>query len=431
MAVLAIAATVLAFNGAQRIPDWLLSGTAYYDVWFDGDSPRHLLHMTDRLSDQRDRSFMHPLFSYSYYVVLAIRSALLVSPYTAARIFMALGAGLWVSLLFLMFRRMGCRQLDAGLLALAGMVSAASLFWFSVMESWGFGSITTVVAFLTALASERRDLPVRRYLLANVATLSVSVTNWSAGLLLTFLRFSWRRAVWIALSAFGTVALICTVNPLIFPTFKLTFPQYAHEYVFQPESGGALHILSAFLYHGMVMPLFRVVSGWDHPGVVRMTVQQMLPGSASVWGIAGVVCWTLLLALGAWTACRLKALRRFRLLVGFFLTAELILHLVYGAEEVFLYSLHWLPALLVVVACSALTRWRYLTRGLLAVLVVCAAVNNWRQFNNAVLFANNPEAVHDRLGPKPPAPVDSGRSSRKRRPTPRAVPSAHASSLIR
>ncbi len=397
MGLLGLAVFVFVVNVAQRIPDWLLAGRDYFDVWFDGDSPRYLMHMTDRHSDVRDRSFMHPLLSYAYFPVLAVRMLFHMEPYAAVRVFLGLVGTAWVMAMYALLRLMTLQRLDATLLVLLGAVSASAMFWFTVPESWALGSLSIVLALIVVPISQHRRLSVRWYILTSALTVAISVTNWMLGIIIAFVKFAWRRALWVTLAAFGAIAFVCVVNAFIFPTFKIAFPEYAHEYIFQAEGGGIFHVFTAFVWHPIIAPAFRVMSGWDHPNVLCMTFQQMVPGSAGGWGAVAVVLWTGLLGLGVWAAANISAHPMLRRVVGWMLLGQFMLHTIYGAEEVFLYSMHWLPCLLVVVGCVMLTRLRSFALVLTVALILCAGVNNIRQLNSAILFAGNEDAIRGRF----------------------------------
>ena len=403
---LAAVVVIIAFNGQQRMPDWLVSDGTYYDVWFDGDCPRVVQQAVNRLSDPRDRTIMHPLYSLMAFPLTGLLSAaLVIKPLTALRLAISLAAGLWTGLLFLLFRLIGCRRFDAVLFTVLGAVSASAMFWFSVPESWVFSSVTVLVPLLLLVVAERRTIPVRWYILMSAATLSMTLSNWMLGLFIAFEKFNWRRALWISLSAFGAVAMLCGVSALVFPTYKIAFPEYAHEYIFQQESGGPLHVLISFFLHTLVMPMFQIVSGWDHPGVLRMTTQVMPAGSATLWGGVAVALWVALLGFGflsAWAIKRHPAL--LRMMVAWLLW-QISLHLIYGGQETFLYSLHWLPCLLAFAAYGSLTRLRRPVLVVTAALILCAGINNRWQFNNAVAFVQHRELVHGDFSSILPAPT--------------------------
>ena len=160
--------------------------------------------------------------------------------------------------------------------------------------------------------------------------------------------------------------------------------------MFQPTSGGPLQITTAFVFHPMLMPSIVEVKHRKRPGRFRMSVQHSAPGSATPWGRAGAWMWAALLGLGMWSAR--TAARRHRALMrtlALTLLGQFALHQVYGAEETFLYSLHWLPLLIVVAACSTLTRARALALALAGALLVCAAVNNTHQLAGAVAYSRD------------------------------------------
>jgi hypothetical protein len=388
---------LLIWGQAQRLPDWFLAGEDYFDVWFDGDSPRYMMHMADRLSDTRDRSFMHPLLSYAFFPVFIVHWLTGLPMYAAVRVVLGLVAGAWVSACYYLLRLIRHTQLDAFLLTLLGGVSASGLLWFVLPESWALGSVTLLLAMIIVAVAEYRPLRTRWYILTSALTMAISVTNWMLGMFIAFATFAWRRALWITLSAFGSVGLLCVINMFIFPTFKIGFPEYAHEYIFQASSGGALHILNSFFYHTIIAPAFRVVEGFDHPHVLAMTFQQMAPGSASLWGLLGCALWTALLGLGIAAQRRVQGFTTLRQIVWAMLLGQLTLHTIYGGGEVFLYSMHWLPFLLIVVGWSCFAKPRGLVRALLVALILCAAINNLQQLDNAMLFVNSEDAIRGRL----------------------------------
>jgi len=156
----------------------------------------------------------------------------------------------------------------------------------------------------------------------------------------------------------------------------------ASRFLVSPRSGGSAAITRSFVWHSMVMPAVDVVDTKKQP--LRMVTQPSPPGSGTPWGRAAVWLWSALLGLGVWAAwARRKRNAPLRRVLGLVLLGQLILHLLYG-EETFLYSLHWLPLLVILAAFSALTRLRPVALTLATALLVCAGVNNFWQFEVAV-----------------------------------------------
>jgi hypothetical protein len=274
--------------------------------------------------------------------------------------------------------------LDAILFSTLAAVSAAAVFWLTVPETWVFGSLTIVLALLTAAVSQRQALSARYYVIASALTLSMTVTNWMTGIVLAFAQFPWRCALRITATAFVLVLVLGGAQKRFFHhAALLVHVDEITRFLLQPESGGPLVIARVFFFHSLIMPSITEVDRGNRPGL-RMTVQPSLPGSATPWGIVAVGLWGALLSLGVWGAITTRGQRQLAVVLGFTLLGHFVLHQLYGGEETFLYALHWTPCLVVLAAFGALTRARLLALTLAGALVVCAAINNGIQFVDAV-----------------------------------------------
>ncbi len=400
---LAVATGVASFCGAQRIPAKVVREPFYYDVWFSGDLPRTYANMTDRWGDPRHHTAVHLLFPLVVFpLAKALRVTTRLEPLAAVRAVFAFVAALWLGVLFGVLRSMGCRQLDAVLFSLLAIVSASAMCWFVVPETWSFGSLT--ILFTVWLAAQPKPFRTSAvYVLASAATLGITLTNWMAGIFMAFARFPWRRALRITVAAGGLVALLWGVERCLFSRTQLTIPSYQAKYFFQLESGGPRAIINSFVFHTMVIPSVTATHGPGHPGVLSLTTQHSSPGSGTVWGGVAVWLWAGLLGLGMWTAFFTRHRHRpLAIVLGAVLLGQLALHLVYGGEETFLYSLHWLPCLIVVAAFSTLTRIRRMVLALAGALLICAGINNGVQFTRATQFLVRDGMVG------PAGPIDGG-----------------------
>ncbi len=390
--LLAVVAAVMSFSRFVKIPEPVITRDACVNLLFEGDVP----YVFDSLSSASDkhhrRSNRHALFSLvSFPPVRIIQVVTGLPPLSAIRWVVALSAGLWAALLFIVLRLMGCRRLDASLFSVAGILSAASAIWWSIPETWGFGSIAILAALLIAALSQYRAVHTGWYLAASVLTLGSTTTNWMAGLALKFFSFPWRRAVKLSLIALAIVAVILGVEKLFFKATRI-FPRvhYVKGFLFQPESGGPGDVARVFFLHAMVMPKVEAVSRENRPGE-RLTVQHVQAGSAGLLNKISVGLWVALLSIGGWAIARLKGHRVLRRVVAATLAGQLLLHFVFGGEETFLYALHWIPLLVVVAAFGSLTRARKLVLGLASVFVLTLAINNHQQFGRIAqwLHTNN------------------------------------------
>jgi Gpi18-like mannosyltransferase len=399
MAGLALATALLVYQLQQQI-----NPVAYdpvtADAWFDSDLHRVYANLTNRLSDHY-RTTAHPLFSLIAYPPVALLIHLFgLQPVIAVRLFIAAAAAVWLALLYLLLRLVTGRSLDAALFSLVATVSAAAFFWLTVPETYVFGSISVMSALLftllaPALAASR--LPLRWWAtLVSALTLTITLTNWMAGLIVTVLHFSWKRVIQISLNALVIVVLLWVVQKAFFPSAGFFLGGVSEESrFFLPErSGGPLAVIRSFFLHTIAMP--ESVQLPRHQAVppypTLMLTQSAPAGSGGIWGALAIPLWVGMLGFGLKGWAETKKHRTLRLALLFILLGQLLLHLLYG-DETFIYSLHILPLLVLLASLGSLTAERPLVLVMAALLVVTAALNNYRQFRQAAAFFDQPTAT--------------------------------------
>jgi len=372
--LLAISAGLLSYAGASHIDREILNVD---DVWFQADIKRVYANMTNRWANHY-RATVHPLFSLTTFpTVQVLQRVLRVETVTAVRITCALVASFWILAMFVLFRRLGCRRFDAALFCLLAVCSASAVFWFVVPETYPLGSLTMLLALYLATAAESTAPSRFHYVIVSAATLSFTITNWMAGLLVTLAGHPWRKAMQISLLALALVAGLWGVQRMIFPSSGLKLnPEREVTYAMKASP---LSVVNAFVMHSMVMPVVKVIPG-ESPDQQVLSVQRSWPGSGSVWGMVASGAWMVLVALGIWGAASLTQYRQLRIVLGLTLAGQLGLHLLYG-EETFLYSLHYGPLLVVLAALSSLTRLRVLALSVAGVLLLSGGMNNWLEYD--------------------------------------------------
>lgn len=360
------------------------------DVWFHTDAPRVFVDMTES-GAPHDRTSVHPLFVILVLpLVNIVKTVLFLTPMMSVRIVLAVVASLWIGLLFVTLRLIGCHLLDAILFSILGAVSAAAVFWLAVPDVYPFGGLTILLGLSFIALTEHRQLSPLWYVVTSALTLSITVTNWMVGILATIVSYPWKKALQITLKAWGLVVVLVLVQKLIFPTTNIGFLKL-HETVqgeqqymnFNNFVNSLNNVIQSFVFHTIVMPDVRI---FDDPSLklLRLSAQVSLPGSGSLWGKVAVVFWIALLSLGLWGLFSIKKHLRLRIALGLTLLGQLALHLVYGTDETFLYSLHFAPLLLILAAMSTLTKARPLALMLVGMLVLTAGVNNILQFNQVI-----------------------------------------------
>jgi hypothetical protein len=360
------------------------------DIWFDADLPNKEIFLTVRRAAQSDFTERHPLYWPGSFVAgYLLRHAALglgLGPGLPrqVRAFTAAMALCWIAAMYTLFRLITRRRLDAILLSLLAMSSAAATFWLVLPEVFGWGSVTIALALCLAALADRRPRTAFWYVVASALTLSMTITNWMVGIFVTFAAMPWRRAAQLTINAFFVVSVLWGVQKLFIPDseFFLTFPPEDKQFVLNPASGGALRVSSSFFFHTIVMPEIKLNSTSD-PLWYGMTTQSSRPGSGTKWGKVAVILWSLLLAIGVYALATLRQYVILRLALAGSLLSQLALHLLFGTET-FLYSVHFVPLLLSIAALGTLTKFRNLTLALIVALIVTCGVNNGVQLTKAI-----------------------------------------------
>ena len=392
--ILSATAGYASFQGAGLIDDVVVLEQGLYDIWFDGDMPRVYHHMTS-VGDIEDTSRgRHPLFSLvAFPPVYLLRKGLGIEPNTSVKVVIATVVSLWTLGLYAILRLIGCRRPDAALFSVLAMTSASAVFWFVVPETYPFGSLTILLAVALVGIAQYRHLSSAWYVAVSALTLSITITNWMAGILATVVQHSWKRSLQITVNALCVATVLWAVQKLLFPSavffigsYNINDPNIGN--IPHAGSGGPLHILKSFVFHTMIMPAIQVTYFRVNPNFPVMTVQPSLPGSGSIWGTLAVPLWVALVGFGLWGLLSIKEHPQFRLVLALTLVGQLVLHLVFG-REVFLFSLHFMPLLVILAALALLTRARLLVLSLAGTLAILLAINNAIQFQKARQFVQH------------------------------------------
>ncbi len=383
--ILAVAAGFASYSLAQLIsPDSLKRGGT---IWFEADIPRVFSNMTDRFSNHY-RVKVHPLFSLiGYFPVYLLRKFFDFELIVAVKTVIAIVASLWLGTLFIVLRLIGCCRWDAMLFSLLGAISAASVFWFTVPETYPFGSLSILLALGFAMLTEYYQISSLWYILVSTLTLSFTTTNWMVGILATAVNHRPKQSLQITVNAFALVTVLWGVQKYLFPSavfFLGDKEEKKYLYVFKSASDYS-RVIQSFFSHTLVMPEIGLQELSKGLYYQSMLTQASSPGSGSFWGACAVGLWIALLGLGLWGFFSSKKHTKFRIVLGFSLLGQLALHLVYG-NETFLYSLHFLPLLIILAAFSVLTSTRLIALILAGILVICTGINNGLLFHQILQY---------------------------------------------
>ena len=149
------------------------------DFWFEADTLREISNMS-RVHDDHYRTSVHPLFSLLTFIPVYIaKHALTTSPLRAVLLITGVVGGLWAGTLYLLFRLLGCRRLDASVFTLLGLCSASALFWLPVPNSYSWGSLSVMLALVLLLFAEQRPFWATAYVIASALTLSFTAVSYT------------------------------------------------------------------------------------------------------------------------------------------------------------------------------------------------------------------------------------------------------------
>jgi hypothetical protein len=415
---LSIAIAIATYFGTYQIPDPIFTDFYAQDVWFGSDIPTVFGNITSFNSDF-GRNNKHPLFPlFVFPLVFAIGKLFHLDPLSAVRVVVVGVAVVWICSLYALFRLMGCYRLDATLFSLLGGVSAASIFWLVIPESFSFGSLTILLGLVFIVLTQYRPFSSIWYVALNLMTVSITITNWMVGILATLVNHRWRKVLQIIGGSLLLATGLWILQRIVFTNSGFPFQPGTFigekKFMSAPASGGILAVMSSFFYQTMVMPATQLLDSPIRPDWVKLDTNTLNPASGGFWGTIAIFAWTGLLCLGLWGFFSTKQHSKLRIVLGLTLVAQLLMHSVYGVEETFIYSLHFVPLLLTLAAFSLLTPLRPLSLVLATILIFSAGTNNKAQFNAIASALWNYGTPHQqveaqmKLRPSDPWPRSAG-----------------------
>ena len=361
--------------------------TQLQDVWFDADTYRISESLLDNMSMTHYRSGVHPIFPMFSALLPILLNRLCSFDAVAAIQFSTITvAVIWIIALYLLLKLMGCSRLDASILSLLGLSSSGAMFWLVVPESYSYGSITILLALCFTCLTEKKTFSPIWYVFVSAMTFGITVTNWMFGIASAFASLPKNKVVRVNLIALFSVGLITLCQKLVFRHAAILNPlHFRHEgsYMAGPSLSKFMFSAISFWSHSMVMPKITREFYLDQGEFLTLSIQKSLPSIDTVSSFIALLSWLLLLAIGIRALFIVKVQRKlkFVLIVGLF--GQFLLHLIYGTET-FLYSLHFVPLFVTLVAFSSLTSYRLLSLILAIVFIISSGFNNSLAFQQAI-----------------------------------------------
>ena len=379
---------------ALRIPAALIDPRLDAWVWFEADLIRVYKSFTS-LGPHNWRTNVHPLQAILMYPPTKVLIKLGLPETTAVLAMIGSYAALWGGLFFSVLRGIGLRRPDSVIFTLLAASSASFVFWFPVPEVYGLGALSIALCFAIGVATDRFGLGAFWQAVGSAASLSVTTTNWMAGILLTFANNGYRRAIRITFDALLVVTLFFAVQKMMDHSTNFFVPVIWAEanYLFHELSGSLSDKARSFFLYSIAVPPIPFEENVNFPDWMRMTIQFTPVGTLGWFAVAALVIWVPLLAFGVLNGLRQPESRKIATVLMSFIAFQFLLHIFYG-DETFLYSLNYAPVLVLLAGCAALGAWRLPVLAAALSLTVLAGVNNLAEFDRVTTaLANHAEEL--------------------------------------
>ncbi len=393
--VMAAAAALMANWAATRLGTSLERMTSQ-DVWFQADTTRVIANLIDRSSNHY-RVSVHPIASILLTPVTLCLRKVGVDLGVAVHALMGLMASLSIGLFFIFFRLLTLPRAAAMVFTAMAISSAAFVHWSPVIEL-SLASMLTIVLALIALAYGRTR-NMAWWILMNCATLGITITNWSFGIIATLVRWPLRRFLIICIAAAMIVSILATAQHVLFKNARPFFLGGAvDEYQWtQPVlRGGAdwspANSLRSLFISTIVAPRpyveirEDVAPRPDAQNVGVVTNQKAGFFDRTTAGIAAAFVWLALFGIGVWGGLRTTYLRPVSAGLILMVLSQAAIHIVYG-DPTFLYALHFMPVLIAIASISWFTSLRWIAFAGALVVTILGGVSNVEQFEAAASLA--------------------------------------------
>jgi hypothetical protein len=180
--VISLAAAITCYFLASHFPEHIYRSEKLMDSYFGSDLPCTFANMTDRHSSFDD-AYKHPLYGLVFLpAAYFLRLVFGLSAPGTSQLFLSVNMFVWTLTLFACLFLLTKRLMDTCLYVMLALFTSSTLFWFTVPESFCFGSTTILLPILLVMIPRfSRDYIL--HVAAHVVSASITLTNWMAGFL--------------------------------------------------------------------------------------------------------------------------------------------------------------------------------------------------------------------------------------------------------
>jgi hypothetical protein len=366
------------------------------NVWFQADTARVYSNLTDRGSNHY-RTSVHPLFSLATNPIITILNKAGLEKQTAVKLFNATLSSLWLVMFYFILRLLNLRKIDAFQFTLLASVSSSLLFWGAVPETFMLGSLSILVVTAFTIASNKYIFKYPWFILISATSMVATVTNWMAGIIATFVNFDLKRGIRISFDALIILTLLSAIQHYLYPSssFFLFFGGET-RYIMLEEAGSWMDKLRVFFFSSIIMPDILINYNESAPEWPALSIQLSKLGSVLDLRNFLNIVWAGIFCLGSYALVKWNENKKAKMFIMLFLAGQLVLHIFYG-DETFLYSMHWVPFLIIIAAMGVQGRFKNTVRVLTLILIVGAGFNNIQQFIQAKSIVDKSAAENVRL----------------------------------
>jgi hypothetical protein len=352
-----VAFAIACYALSLRIHPVLMDPTKGAWVWFESDLIRVSQSMISRFANNHDTD-VHPIYAIFMYLPTKLMRILGASERMSTTLYLTIIAGLWGACLYSVFRGLGQLRKDALLMCLFAGSTSSAIFWCPVTEIYSTSALT-----------------------GTSATLSMTITNWMLGLTLTGTANPLRKFARISFDAFLIITLIFAFQKIILPSAEFFVPSISGEmdYVFNDRAGSFLDKWRSFFIYSIAIPEVPFFPNPKFPEWMDSSIQLQPITALRAIGALGAALWVVMLTVGTFSAWRNPNHRSYVLALCLFMAFQILLHSVYG-DETFIYSMNYVPTMIVLASFWLLGPWRQLGRIVVIVAILANLQNNLPEY---------------------------------------------------
>ncbi len=360
-----------------------------FNSYFNADTSLVYSNMVTR-EGSHYRNNIHPIFSLvGLGATRAVGAVTGADAFEQVRLVIAGVSGLATALSYILLRIMLGRSLDALIFTSLGISSAASLFFFTVPETFSFGFLSIATSYLLVLLAERRKVPRFWFVINGVLAFGFTITNGMFAIATNLVTQRLTRAVLLLVSSGVLLLIVFSVQKLILIPSSGWVGDLRGEVKFMhaPDPG----LVAEVLVEPVVIPetqlsIKSVESEGSEESIPWVEIERnrglgVFPDRGL--RLLAVLIWITILAVGliSWAVelVRKTERRPFRIALGLTFFGQLVLHSLYGGQPM-LYSAHLLLPLILMAAMTCTTPLRPLALVFAVILTPLLAACNGGEF---------------------------------------------------